>query len=694
MISAVLRPATGGRTDRGVNPHMLVVAVCMGLLVYETARAVRVPLTYDEAASYLRYISADVWAVFRFDIATNHFLNTLLTKLSSLVFGTSELALRLPNLAGYAMYLYYSVRVLRLLRHRGIAVAAFLVLNLNPYILDYFSLSRGYGLSLGLMAAALFYVIAFLRDLASGSLDSRALSRGLGFACASVLASFTMIDVFLAILATVLAAVVVFRRISHADAATSPGVERRSTTWWSSVFLVGAVTFTVLVLSQDVALSEGLYEPAILYVNGLTEADLAMVRVLRFDVREHARAMQRQPASATWHDSFGGHITRLRVEMPSSAAQSLPRVAVVIGQRTFTGAGLWDERDVGDTRVLDSAPSLSLGSSREPLYRSIINWRGDARHAAVVAADAAVVLAILGAFWVLLRALGTAGVGLRLWQPSDWRPVATSLTVVAAGAATPLYQLQRNGELYFGGTEGLVKDSFYSVVRESFYGQRYHPLQAEFVFWAVLSAVGLYGLTLCFAGRRRGMAETAVPAGALLAVAALVSVSILLQHALFHTPYPLERTALFYVPLAVLFMALVGDGLARLGGATAWAASVIAVSAAAFSSYHFLSVANTTSTNDWRRDAGTKAMITDLRELVAHDAASSTDAVIGVDRMYFAPAVYYATRKPQPAIRVVVMPTDDRIDFYYGHERPNGDGWTVVNTYPSAGTRLARVGQR
>jgi hypothetical protein len=112
----------------------------------------------------------------------------------------------------------------------------------------------------------------------------------LGFACASVLASFAIVNVFRAMVTTLLAAVVVFRRIHRAEADTSPGVERRPTTWRSSVFLVGAVTtFTLLVLSQDIALSERLYEPVTVYVNGLAEADLAKVRVARLDVRGRAR---------------------------------------------------------------------------------------------------------------------------------------------------------------------------------------------------------------------------------------------------------------------------------------------------------------------------------------------------------------------------------------------------------------------
>src|SRR6185436_12641938 len=108
-----------------------------------------------EAATYLRYIPHDFFSVFNFDVATNHFLNTLLTKLCYLIGGNSELVLRLPNHVGYGMYLWFSLRILQRLRHRAIAFAGFLLLNLNPYVLDYFSLSRGYGLSLGFLMGTL-----------------------------------------------------------------------------------------------------------------------------------------------------------------------------------------------------------------------------------------------------------------------------------------------------------------------------------------------------------------------------------------------------------------------------------------------------------------------------------------------------------------------------------------------------------
>src|SRR5688500_2481161 len=106
------------------------------------ARAARVALTYDEAAAYRRYIATDVpsvfdtnlLSIFNFEVATNHLLNTALTKICYAVFGGGEIALRLPNLFAYAMFMVFSAAILHRITRPWIAFAGFLLLNLNPYV--------------------------------------------------------------------------------------------------------------------------------------------------------------------------------------------------------------------------------------------------------------------------------------------------------------------------------------------------------------------------------------------------------------------------------------------------------------------------------------------------------------------------------------------------------------------------------
>ena len=119
--------------------------------VYVVLRAWKLGFTHDESLSY-----GIVWGDSGFaSSANNHWLNTWLMGVSGRVFGHSELALRLPNVAAYALYGVCCGLLLVELRHAGARLAGFTILFANPFLLEFFSLARGYGLSLGFTAAAL-----------------------------------------------------------------------------------------------------------------------------------------------------------------------------------------------------------------------------------------------------------------------------------------------------------------------------------------------------------------------------------------------------------------------------------------------------------------------------------------------------------------------------------------------------------
>jgi hypothetical protein len=87
----------------------LTVLVAAG---YVLTRAVSVPLTYDEAVSFIRYVAPDPGAVFDFGIAANHWLNTVLSRLFHAVIPASW-SLRLPSMLAGALYLVSAVALAR-----------------------------------------------------------------------------------------------------------------------------------------------------------------------------------------------------------------------------------------------------------------------------------------------------------------------------------------------------------------------------------------------------------------------------------------------------------------------------------------------------------------------------------------------------------------------------------------------------
>ncbi|HEX7779454.1 MAG TPA: hypothetical protein VF424_09465, partial [Vicinamibacterales bacterium] len=357
----------------------LTIGASLLLGAFVAARAVLVPLTYDEAAGYLRYTSQGLLTVFNFEVATNHFLNTLLTKLVSMVAGDSEIALRVPGLVGYGLYLWFSILILRDLRHRGIAAAGFVLLHLNPYLLDYFALSRGYSLSLGLLMAAAFFLLRFVKRRQGGDAGTRDLSRALAFGCGSVLSSFSSLDAYLGIVAVVV--VVVWRLKPGSLEAAKPGSREARKLGSLAALPVVAAIFIFLVLLQDQRLTHRLYEPVSIRVVGLDEGEWQGIGVSRVDLRRRPAAVPRQPGGPIWILDPPGPVAGLRIEVPASAAAKLQDqrafIETVIGTRPFVERrgpdAIWTMRDAGAAVGLESGASLSLPRSRMSQFQPLIN---------------------------------------------------------------------------------------------------------------------------------------------------------------------------------------------------------------------------------------------------------------------------------------------------------------------------------
>ena len=677
----------------------LTTAICLVLGAYVVARAILVPLTYDEAASYLRYISQDFLSVFSFEVATNHFLNTLLTRLASAIAGSSEFVLRAPSLIGYGLYLYFSIRILESISNGPLAVAGLLLLNLNPYLLEYFALSRGYGLSLGLLMGALFFLLRFVTRWRASSAEAgpSPMSRALAFGCAAVMAGFTLLDAYAGILAVALVTIAAVSRSRMSNAQTTQGAARwhmlplrRSYLWLPVV----ATAFTALVLFQDTRLAQEFYEPVTLRVVGLTPAELDAVRVSRMDLHEKWADVPRDPDATAWRlDPMP--LRGLRVELPGAAAEQLDRnnafIEAVIGSRPFVHQktdDLWRTREDGGRVIFDSGPSLALPRSRSGLYQPVINWRGDRRHLSMVAAGTGKALSILGLLAVALETIGWVLQRVKLATAELWRPVTLNVLWLAALAGPPLHQLKRSEELYFGGSRGFVEDTFYSLIENSFYGRTYAADQTAWVLAIMIAAIVVFVLA-AVVSYRRGRAGGTISAAGTLAIIAIASIAVVTEHELLGTPYLLSRTALFYIPLFVLFGIFVADIVAQFGRVLRTAVVAVAIAMVCFGGYHLARTANVSYTSDWKRDADTKTMVADLAFVIATERPAGARIVLGVDPTFSAAAAFYSQKVRTATIEMDTIPSPRAIDFFYVDAR-NAGGLSVIKRYPVAGAVLAR----
>ncbi len=221
---------------------LALLAVGAVLLGYTATRASLLTFTHDESFSYVYHARASVEEILSFTIrrapSNNHLLNTLLMKLSAGLFGESELALRLPNLLAHALYLVTAGLIARRFGRPPVILAAFLVLSLNPFILDYFSVARGYGLGLGFMLGSLYFC---LRCFEAPKVSSLQAGLTAAFAALAVLSTFSFLHVYVALNATVVALILARAwraRRAGVGIGTVAGVAARSAL---PLMLVGAI---------------------------------------------------------------------------------------------------------------------------------------------------------------------------------------------------------------------------------------------------------------------------------------------------------------------------------------------------------------------------------------------------------------------------------------------------------------------
>jgi len=167
------------------------VLVCIALVAFSAYRAATFPFTHDESLSWAIFHGEPLWLI----TANHHVLNTWLMRASSLVFGDSAFALRLPNVLAHAVYLTAVVLLLSRLRSLVLRVCGFALLALNLFVLDFFFLARGYGLALACLAVSLELMMrAYERDVAGGRIRMAAGSLVAG--ALGVLATYTLLYVF------------------------------------------------------------------------------------------------------------------------------------------------------------------------------------------------------------------------------------------------------------------------------------------------------------------------------------------------------------------------------------------------------------------------------------------------------------------------------------------------------------------
>ena len=170
----------------------------MGILLfsYIFLRAAILSLTHDESATtdLVSVPLTDImFAPNQFNSANNHVLHSIFMKCSVLIFRWKEWSIRLPNVLLFI--LYYSAAVWymhRLSKNLFIRIAGIFILCAVPYLLDFFSLARGYGMANSFSLPAFVLLVAFFQYA-----EKKYLLLSFCLAALAVYSNFTWLNVYL-----------------------------------------------------------------------------------------------------------------------------------------------------------------------------------------------------------------------------------------------------------------------------------------------------------------------------------------------------------------------------------------------------------------------------------------------------------------------------------------------------------------
>jgi len=270
-------------------------------------RAFTQSITFDEALTWDLYIKGPVSQLFHLYRANHHFLNSVLMRISAGIFGVSEWSMRLPALAGAALYFAACYRLARFAFGDSFSMLlAVLLLSLNPLVLDFMVAARGYGQALGLL---IFAMAILLREISRQTYSPKAMAAAGALLALSVTANLIFV-LPAAALASVTLYFVTRRRPADTAAPTPPPTRKKKKAPVikpskpglspAAAFMIPIAAIAILFLSAapfESMQSEHFYAGA-----GTIQASL---RSLSTSSLQHSGPLRHQPWVAVWSDAIG-----------------------------------------------------------------------------------------------------------------------------------------------------------------------------------------------------------------------------------------------------------------------------------------------------------------------------------------------------------------------------------------------------
>jgi len=130
--------------------------------------------------------------------ANTHWLNSLGMKTGYTLLGHQPWQLRIFSIASWLLYGFSAIKISNALTHKILGFALFIVLTLNPFVLDFFSLARGYGLTCAFVLACMWQITKLLKEEIAKPNDWQTL---LVFAMLALFSNYTSLYFLMALIA-------------------------------------------------------------------------------------------------------------------------------------------------------------------------------------------------------------------------------------------------------------------------------------------------------------------------------------------------------------------------------------------------------------------------------------------------------------------------------------------------------------
>lgn len=190
-----------GVADRALRADAWLFAALTALaFAYVVARAAFVPLVHDEANSFFHYVHSGSWMPFhsKWD-AADHVLVMAIGNVCNALFGPAPMSLRAFAVASFLLFASCAWFLGLRIRDRVVRWCCWAAVLAMPFVLEFFSLFRGYGPSFALLLLAVLALLDFLGTGRTRSVLLASIAMGAG-----VMANLSLLPLWAVVMAVLI----------------------------------------------------------------------------------------------------------------------------------------------------------------------------------------------------------------------------------------------------------------------------------------------------------------------------------------------------------------------------------------------------------------------------------------------------------------------------------------------------------